>query len=537
MRSASSMSRTKNLTYDKSRKRYIFQIRVPLDLTTAFGGRTHIKAALGRIEGAAAVAKAQELSAHWTGKFESTRQQRTRPFQAIGNAKVTLTLDDALFRRAVATRRSITLRGLQQKLSALRQGADDAWDVAVAEAQDWLKNSRRRLARGALDDAKQALEDIAANYGVLLTRKECDFEAFADLINADTVTLASAWLSALNGECGLDALCPKPSDLLPLTRFFGTPAASLISAWQDRLKLVGKETRPKTVAKYASIIEDLAIVIGEAPVEALNESQVKALMALWQERGNGSSTIVAKLTTVITLVAPVSADAAACCRSILPRTRIDRAKRLPLTAAQLHKVREAIVADEVTTDDDTMLVDLMMLTGARLGEMMQMRVGDVIQHDGLWHLKIGGHADAVLKTVTSYRTVPLSTTQTPELERWLSLRTHTAAPSEFLFGDAQADGFGCFGGPESKRLNRVIRSLHDDKRIVLESIRNTVARTLRAEGVDPRVRRAILGHTDVDIHERHYDPEALMTIEDFMEAVPVLEALAAKARGKCRAAS
>src|SRR5690606_35640162 len=153
--------------------------------------------------------------------------------------------------------------------------------------------------------------------------------------------------------------------------------------------------------------------------------------------------------------------------------------------------------------DDAMLVDLMTLTGARLGELMQTRVADVSWHDGLWHIKLGGHEDAVLKTITSHRTVPVRTAHTPELERWLTHRTCTAASSVFLFAEARADSLGCFGGAESKRLNRVIRSIHNDKRIVLESIRNTVARTLRAEGVDPRVRRAMLGHADVDIHERH----------------------------------
>jgi|GEM_PF-2144473 len=532
------MSRTKHLTYEKSRERFVFQIRVPLDVAQAFGGRTHIKVALGRIDEATAIAKAQQLCEHWLKKFETARRRRNRPVQASsGCPKVSLTLDESLFQRAVATRRLITLGTLQQQLAALRKADEGAWQAALVAAEGGLKDARRSQARGASDEARRALEDIAQHFGVVLKDTGCDFEAFADLVNADTVAVASAWLTTLSGEGNLDGLRPKSTELLPLTRFYGTPAAALVSTWQDRLKRVGKETRPKTVAKYTSIINDLAAVLGETPVDALSECQVAALMTLWQERGNASSTIVAKLTTVITLVAPVSADAAGRCRVMLPRTRIDRAKRLPLTAAQLQKVREAVVADEVTTDDDTMLVDLMMLTGARLGEMMQLRVGDVTQHDGLWHLKIGGHADAVLKTVTSYRTVPVSTTQTPELERWLSLRTHTAAPSEFLFRDAQADGFGCFGGPESKRLNRVIRSLHDDRRIVLESIRNTVARTLRAEGVDPRIRRAMLGHADLDIHERHYDPEALMTVEDFLEVVPVLEGLTARARGKCPAVS
>ena len=529
------MSKIPHCTFEKSRQRFVFQIRVPQDLVQSFGGRTHIKVALGRITEASATAKAAELVEVWTTKFKAARRKRAP--RSEHPATISLTLDESLFQQTVLTRRLITLERLRQALYALRQADDHTWQTALVEAEDWLKDARRRLARGDIGDAQRALEEIAEHYGIVLKQEGCDFEVFTTLINTDTVTLAGAWVDALSGDGSDDALRPMASDLLPLTRFYGTPAVSLVSAWQDRLKLIGKNARPKTVAKYTAIITDLATVLGETPVEALTEGQVAALMKLWQERGNGPSTVVAKVTTVITLLSPIATEAAARCRAMLPRTRIEKARRLPLTAEQLQEVRHTVVDDDVTTEDDTMLIDLMTLTGARLGELMQIRIADVSRHYGLWHIKIGGHEDAVLKTITSHRTLPVSTAHTPELERWLVLRVSVAEPTDYLFQEAHPDNLGCFGGAESKRLNGVIRAVHEDRRIVLESIRNTVARTLRAEGVDPRVRRAMLGHADVDVHERHYDPEALMTVEDFMPAVPVLEALAARARGTRPAAS
>jgi integrase len=247
-------------------------------------------------------------------------------------------------------------------------------------------------------------------------------------------------------------------------------------------------------------------------------------------------TIVDKLTTLISLLKPISPDAAACCRAMLPRTSLGRAKRLPLTVEQLCRVRELVAADVGRDDaDDLMLLDLMTLTGARLGELMQLRASDVSKHDDMWHINIGG--DAMLKTDNAYRTLPVSTCHNPELERWLISRALGGVGESPLFVDARPDAFGHLGAAESKRLNRIIRTLYVDRRIVLESVRNTVARTMRAEGVDPRVRRAMLGHADLDIHETHYDPEGLMTVEDFMPVVPVLEALAARVRGARPAAS
>lgn len=530
------MSKIPHCTFEKARQRYVFQIRVPIDLKEFFSDRTHIKVALGRIDEVSANTKAEQLREHWTNKFAATRRAHTQHPRGCTH-KVSLTLDESLFQQAVSTRRIITLDRLWQALCALRQADDDAWQGALVKAQDWLKVARRRLARGAADDAQCALEEIAEQYGVVLKQEGCNFETFTNLINADAVAVAGAWVATLSGEASLDALRPMASQLLPLTRFYGTPADSLVSAWQDRLKLIGKNARPKTRAKYSSIITDFASVLGETPVEALTDDHVTVLMQLWQERGNGSRTLVAKLRTVITLLTPIATEAAARCRAMLPHTRIEKARRLPLTAEQLRDLRHAVVADEATTDDDTMLVDLMTLTGARLGELMQTRIADVTRHDGLWHIRIGGHEDAVLKTIMSRRTVPVSTAHAPELEQWLTHRVTAAEPSDSLFQEAHPDKHGCFGGAESKRLNRVIRTVHADKRIVLESIRNTVARTMRAEGVDPRVRRAMLGHADADVHEMHYDPEALMTVEDFMQVVPVLEALAARARGTRPAAS
>lgn len=192
---------------------------------------------------------------------------------------------------------------------------------------------------------------------------------------------------------------------------------------------------------------------------------------------------------------------------------------MPFSSSQLVTLRAAVAESTRCTVDDVMLLDLMMLTGARLGELLQLRTEDVRRSDDGWVLTIGNGADVLVKTLESCRTLPLITRDFPALSRWL---TERSVAEGRLFAHAKPDRYGHFGGAESKRLNGVIRSLYPDRRLVLESVRNTVARTLRYKEVEPRVRRAFLGHADLDIHERHYDPAGLLTVDDFMPAARAL---------------
>jgi hypothetical protein len=107
----------------------------------------------------------------------------------------------------------------------------------------------------------------------------------------------------------------------------------------------------------------------------------------------------------------------------------------------------------------------------------------------------------------------------PELERWLVARTVAGGR---LFALSRPDKFGCYGASESKRLNRCLRRIVSDRRLVLQSTRNSAGQTLRREGVDPRVRRRYLGHSDVDLHEKHYDPAELLGPDDLQPVAPVL---------------
>lgn len=521
------MRMTKHYTFEKTRQRYVFQIRVPSALRAAFDNRTTIRVALGRVPEATARSLAEGLRQAWEAKFDAARARMSR--SRTNSAKtVALPLEGDITLRAAATWRLIQYGHYKDTLGRLRSADDCAWDHALADSEQSLTAARRRLLRGEGTLAIEAIADIDSRYRVRLHHSQQGFEGFTELINAAGVQMAESWAAVLRGEMTLDALRPSDAVLLPLLQFFGTPASALVPAWRQRLELVGKGVRPKTLAKYEAIVADLDAILGEVPVEMLDPAHIRALGDRWRGRKNDPATVLGKLTTLISLIRPIAPAAAELIRSQVPRTHLRRVRRLPFTKMQLATLRGAVTQSARCTTDDIMLLDLMMLTGARLSELLQSRAEHVRPTDDGWLLEIGGHPDDQVKTGTSRRTLPVTTAHIPPLAHWLAVRSKADG---LIFEHAKPDKYGHYGNVESKRLNGIIRTLYSDRRLVLESTRNTVARTLRCEEVDPRVRRGLLGHADIDIHERHYDPVGLITPEDLVPAATVLAAFAGEVIG------
>jgi integrase len=521
------MAGIKYVTYEKQRDRYVFQMRVPRAVRCAFEGCTTIRQALGRLCAAEAEQRGAALAKHWQARFDTARRTPAAHRRAPERV-VELALDEELARRAVASSRALQLAPLQQALLALRGAADDEpWNEALRVAEEGLAAARRRLARGQSGPAEAALRGLESTYRIRLRRTSVETGHFAEQWNVDTVRVATTWLAVLKGEASLEALAVPCEDLLPLTRFFGTRADHLAGRWQERLGRLGRTAPSKTLAKYRSIAAALQAVLDERPVELLREVDLAALTASWRSRGNGAVTIADKLTLLASLLRPVSAAAAALCKNVLPRTRLGRVRRRPFSVEQLTTLRAVFAADERLPREDLHLVDLMTLTGARLGELLPLQAAALTRTADGWVIAFHERAETRLKTTSSARELPIDPRALPDLEAWLGARKAAGAR---LFPDSAPDRYGHYGNAQSKRLNRVLRAHFADRRLVLQSLRNTVAQTLRRDGVEARVRRRFLGHADLDIHDMHYDPAELLGAADLRTAVPVLAALAARVR-------
>lgn len=140
--------------------------------------------------------------------------------------------------------------------------------------------------------------------------------------------------------------------------------------------------------------------------------------------------------------------------------------------------------------EDLLLARLAALSGARLGELCQLRRCDIFLEDGFWVLVIGaaGH----VKNVQSKRRIPIPKTLVGEV---LALRG---------YGSEQLIWSRPNTAAASKRLNRAIRDAGiKDERVTFHSLRHLHADACRASGVSSEIADAIHGHSSGNFSTRY----------------------------------
>lgn len=146
-----------------------------------------------------------------------------------------------------------------------------------------------------------------------------------------------------------------------------------------------------------------------------------------------------------------------------------------------------------------------LLTGARQGELAQLRVQDLAKdpETSLWFFDIGTGGGRSIKTASSRRRVPLH----PELERLGLLRyreglaaANRAGPEASLWPDIRSDSVGRRAGPWSKWFNRYLRDAAaagagiEEGGKVFHSFRHSFKRLARDAGLSEELHDAITGH-------------------------------------------
>jgi integrase len=142
-----------------------------------------------------------------------------------------------------------------------------------------------------------------------------------------------------------------------------------------------------------------------------------------------------------------------------------------------------------------------LLTGARQGEIAQLRVGDLKQdpETGIWFFDISTEGGRTIKTASSRRKVPLH----PELERLGLLRYRQSllrkgvSAQDPLWPDFKFDTKAGRAGPWSKWFNRYLRDKAGvvDGGKVFHSFRHTFKRMARDAGLSEEMHDALTGHT------------------------------------------
>nr|WP_276595196.1 tyrosine-type recombinase/integrase [Roseateles albus] len=192
-----------------------------------------------------------------------------------------------------------------------------------------------------------------------------------------------------------------------------------------------------------------------------------------------------------------------------------------LTKEQLTLLLATVFNDRSLPADDRVAVALHALSGTRLEEICAMDACRINWSGEYWLLDIIERGVSLTKTKAkaairsgdkgpknkdSVRQIPVLVSGVPGLHERLGQLKKLAGEEGKLFFHFIPNKYGMHGGAFSTRMNRRIDEvLGPDRRLVLESLRNTAAPTMRRAGVDPDERRVFMGHAPVDIHSAHYD--------------------------------
>lgn len=529
----------KYLTWEKVRSRWIFQIRIPEQVRPAFGGKTTIRQHLGNISEAEAVARAAQLAAHYKQLFDQHLAQtkphkRSDPYKA---GAVKIVLDENISQRFVDTWHTREAHAFADRLESLRDACDSEWDDLEQEIDKSLSDARICLRRADTQAMQQALVSIQSDLNVKIDCTRSAMDTLTHAFNGARVAYLTQCLAIARGEASISSLNLAPETQLPLVELWGYPASRLAERWKEMVLSVGGEVELKTLEKYRGIADDLETVLTRRPVQCLTETDVEALKALWVARDNGAGTIKDKLRILQSMLRPFDSDGKLeeTVARRLPRTCPPRAVRLPFTVTQARRLMNELFNNPSIREDDQMLIALLLLLGARIEEIYQLSCNDFTPTSTGWLVRFAdrhqtGSGEASLKNAVSARRLPLRSGVLPELDAWIRERL---GDKGYLFPNGSSNKYGIRSAAASRRLNRLIRDLFsDDRRLVLQSTRPTANRAMRRANTDPRIRRRFLGHADIDVHERHYDPGELLDDRDLLPGSTALADFLLEALGR-----
>jgi len=204
----------KYLTWEKTRQRWVFQMRIPEPLRSAYDGRTTLRQHLGDIPESEAVARASQLAAHHKAVFEQRRSPTPKSRRTGSTTDVTLrfVLDDNITQRIIATWRMQRAHEFKERLQLLRQASDREWECLEKEIEQSLCDARRHLRRGSVELLQQALTSIQTELNVCLEGGGPAMESLTDAFNAGHVAFLTDCLAVVRGDTPVSALA------LPLKR-------------------------------------------------------------------------------------------------------------------------------------------------------------------------------------------------------------------------------------------------------------------------------------------------------------------------------
>ncbi|MBF0169325.1 MAG: tyrosine-type recombinase/integrase [Alphaproteobacteria bacterium] len=266
--------------------------------------------------------------------------------------------------------------------------------------------------------------------------------------------------------------------------------SKIAKSWEEERKPAAK-----TVVEVKSTIQQFESHIGRKPVEAIVKRDIVAFKDLLVRTvgRNGKPLSPGSIQKRVNLIKTLLEYAAT--NDIIPANPArglsipkGQSERLAFSLSDLDKLFDPANLPRSKTYRLLMLMAL--YTGARLGELAQLKGQDIRQEEGVWCLSIDDQdQEQRIKTSSSRRLVPLH----PVLIE-AGLPDLSSRKEARLFSDLTYDQFQGYGKQASKDINRLIRRLIGDQRKVFHSFRHTFKDLCRNAGIPEDVHDRLTGH-------------------------------------------
>ncbi|QQV75877.1 tyrosine-type recombinase/integrase [Sphingomonas aliaeris] len=414
-------------------KRGIWQLRVPVPrpLQTSYGKRERVKS-MGTSDRALASRLAQPVLAAWRAEWASSGQPQTA-------GEIALQQHRAILDQIESHRRN--------------SGDDDAQDAAIRGWQGEMRKVVRKRFDGDMESWSKMANRIIANQGFDIRAGTPEYDELVEALADATVDALSVFTRRHEGEPAAEPQSKTLRLALQRKETIAPPGETLLELFDRYAEQRAAEgaKRPDVLKQDRKVMEQFADFVGKTRrLETIAPEDVRAfrdalrkLPTRWRERkelaGLGMREAAAKaetlslprvtLTTVNKYLSTISPlftwlikeqyNITNPVANLLHQRVKGKNPRPPFTTEQLNKILASPLfrgfeADGkehkpggVKSDDWRRWLPLLaMFTGARVGELAQLHVGDIEQHEtGVWFATIR-HDDATGQTTKSGHSRP-----------------------------------------------------------------------------------------------------------------------------------
>jgi integrase len=192
--------------------------------------------------------------------------------------------------------------------------------------------------------------------------------------------------------------------------------------------------------------------------------------------------------------------------------KVDAEARLPKLPQRLIEILSRAevqrIEDAADSERDKLMVRILADTGVRVGELVKLKVGDVIDQDRSAYLRVAGRSQGGGAKGDKFRFVPLAPALARRVRRYADRSRREDATSDRLFLSRRRSAAGAYEPITESGVQQLIRDLGEQasvrKRVHPHLFRHSAATYMLQRGMNPLLVAQVLGHSSLAMIQRVY---------------------------------